>query len=103
MNSWNNSSANTPGVPVKPNLEKQFSIDTEADNASISRTIIVNNKNASSVSRNTNTDEIFRKGMPERATKINLFILEGQAGFEKLSVREKTALVAKNSDTVLKD
>ena len=104
MDSWNKSLVNKPAVPTKPILEKQVSIDRETDNNSLSRTMIVDErKNASSASGNSHTEFLFIKGMPDKDVRINLFILEGQVGFEKLSVREKTALVARNSDSTLRE
>ena len=40
---------------------------------------------------------IFYKGCNKKNVQINLFILAGQVGFNKLFVKEITALVAKNS------
>ena len=104
MDSWNKSSVNKPAVPTKPFHEKQVSFDRETDNNSLSRTMIADErKDASSASGNSHTEFLFTKGIPDKNARINLFILEGQAGFEKLSVREKTALVARNSDNALRE
>ncbi|KAF7698521.1 hypothetical protein CDIK_1483 [Cucumispora dikerogammari] len=65
--------------------------------------IVDERKDASSASGNSRTEFLFIKAIPDKDARINLFILEGQVGFEKLSVRKKTALVARNSDRVLRE
>ena len=49
--------------------------------------------------RNTYFRDIwFRRGMEEKETKMNIFMLEGEKDFDKLSIREKGTKVAEKGN-----
>ena len=87
MVSWNKPSYSNPVATPKTNRENKFSINIKLNNDPLSQPLIGNITKNFGVAGSNGIDIIFRKENKEKDIKINLFIIEGQVGFEKLSVR----------------
>ena len=62
------------------------------------------NENAIQSSRgNLREKHIFVKGMEIKDIKVNIFLLEGRSGFERLCLREKQTVLINESDWKIKE
>ena len=101
---WNKPSSYNPVDSPKTNLENRFVINNKANNDLLSQPLIWNTtKNIKTATGSHKAVNIFYKGCEEKIVRLNLSILKGQVGFDKLSVKERTALVAKNSDGCIQE
>jgi hypothetical protein len=86
--------------------------DRSPEDASVSRTEEQYHDHASANARSTADSNslitsqdriIFKRNMEERTVRINLFMIEGETGFEKCSLREKMTKTALHGDARFRD